>query len=306
VADKPADSQKHVKQVLEEELKRIDSPEVAEMVLKRIEAIPAGATEEKVANDVVDTPADETLDRAAGTPGRSRQVAAVLTTAAAQAVTEKPEADKVVSGAQEALGTRGGPIDPAAEQGKAFLKEAALKDLPPFQAIDARLFLAINNGLPHNRVFDGIADAIALITNGGWIWGIGTYVAYRLGLHRNQQALRMLLPSVAAATWLVEHPIKTYFRRQRPFVDVVRAMVIGKKPGSWSFPSGHTAASFAAAWILSTVWPRRAPAYFSIASLIGISRVYVGVHYPGDVLSGAAMGMALGEIMRRLCRAVLG
>ena len=39
-------------------------------------------------------------------------------------------------------------------------------------------------------------------------------------------------------------------------MDIVRALVVGKKPGSWSFPSGHTAASFAGAFMVSKIWPR--------------------------------------------------
>src|SRR4030095_15579774 len=97
------------------------------------------------------------------------------------------------------------------------------------------------------------------------------------------------------ATWLVEYPIKAYFRRRRPFIDVVRALVVGKRPGSWSFPSGHTASSFACAWVLSTYWPRRAPLFFTLASIVGLSRIYVGAHYPGDVLSGAIAGTAIAE-----------
>ncbi|HET6319948.1 MAG TPA: phosphatase PAP2 family protein, partial [Chloroflexota bacterium] len=104
--------------------------------------------------------------------------------------------------------------------------------------------------------------------------------------------------------WIVEYPIKAYFRRRRPFVEIVRALVIGKKPGSWSFPSGHTAASFASAWVLSTVWPRRAPAFFSLAATVGLSRIYVGAHYPGDVTSGALAGLVLADLIRRAVRRV--
>ena len=128
---------------------------------------------------------------------------------------------------------------------------------------------------------------------------IGALFAYLLRVPRSWTAVLTLLPSVLGATWLVEYPIKAYFRRRRPFVEIVRALVIGKKPGSWSFPSGHTAASFASAWVLSTIWPRQAPVFGVLASLVGMSRVYVGAHYPGDVLSGAVAGAVLAELIRR-------
>jgi undecaprenyl-diphosphatase len=92
---------------------------------------------------------------------------------------------------------------------------------------------------------------------------------------------------VIVASWSAEYPVKAYFRRRRPFIDVVRALVVGKEPGSWSFPSGHTCAAFAAAWILGRYWPRTRP-IFGIAATVGYSRVYVGAHYPSDVPTGAA------------------
>jgi membrane-associated phospholipid phosphatase len=100
----------------------------------------------------------------------------------------------------------------------------------------------------------------------------------------------------------VEHPVKAIFQRRRPFVDVVRALIVGKKPGSWSFPSGHTASSFAAAWVVSKRWPRLSPLFFALAALVGTSRVYVGAHYPGDVVSGAGAGVLLSETAYRLNR----
>ena len=49
----------------------------------------------------------------------------------------------------------------------------------------------------------------------------------------------------------------------------------------------------------STVWPRKAPIFFALASTVGLSRIYVGGHYPGDVFSGATLGMLIAEAIRR-------
>ena len=131
-------------------------------------------------------------------------------------------------------------------------------------------------------------------------------VAYLLRVPRSWQAVKRLLPSVVIATWLVEYPIKAYLRRKRPFVRIVQALVIGKKPGSWSFPSGHTASSFASAWILSSIWPRQAPIFFGLAGLVGFTRIYLGAHYPGDVASGALAGIVLSETVRRVLKRLFG
>jgi undecaprenyl-diphosphatase len=54
------------------------------------------------------------------------------------------------------------------------------------------------------------------------------------------------------------------------------------------------------------VWPKRAAVFFSLAGTVGFSRIYLGAHYPGDVASGAALGMLLSEMVRRVVRRLFG
>src|SRR5207247_10938133 len=63
---------------------------------------------------------------------------------------------------------------------------------------------------------------------------------------------------------------------------------------SSSFPAGHATTAFAGATLLSYLAPRGTPLFVGLAAAIGFSRVYVGVHYPGDVLGGAAIGVLVG------------
>jgi undecaprenyl-diphosphatase len=80
--------------------------------------------------------------------------------------------------------------------------------------------------------------------------------------------------------------------RHRPRVHTLIA-----EPHSYSFPSGHTASSFACAVVLVSFAPRlRVPLYL-LAALIGLSRAYVGVHYPLDVLGGALWGIVVGTVI---------
>jgi membrane-associated phospholipid phosphatase len=78
-------------------------------------------------------------------------------------------------------------------------------------------------------------------------------------------------------------------------------------PHSHSFPSGHTATAFAGATMLSFFMPRAAPAFYVLAAAIAYSRLYVGVHFPLDVVGGAAIGIAtalllLATVRRRSTR----
>jgi undecaprenyl-diphosphatase len=249
--------------------------------------------------------AAQTIERAAAEPGSiERAVADVLTTTAAQSVAPTRAAEPVIEAAQATLANKA-PVSPPARRGRRLLKEAVLRRMGPLNALDARIYLSINDG-PHPGALDSLAWGLAIIATGGWIWVIGTLVAYLVRVPRSWLAIKRLLPSVVLATWIVEYPIKAFFRRRRPFARIVEALVIGKKPGSWSFPSGHTASSFASAWILASVWPRRAPVFFTLAGIVGLSRIYLGAHYPGDVASGAIAGTVLSELVRRLIKRVSG
>jgi undecaprenyl-diphosphatase len=73
-------------------------------------------------------------------------------------------------------------------------------------------------------------------------------------------------------------------------------------PHSHSFPSGHTAVAFAAAVVLSWLVPRAAPAFFVLALAIGYSRIYIGVHWPLDVVGGAVTGLVTALLLLAVAR----
>ena len=83
--------------------------------------------------------------------------------------------------------------------------------------------------------------------------------------------------------------------RHRPRVHTLIA-----EPHSYSFPSGHTASSLACAVVLCSLAPRLRVPLYVLAALIGLSRVYVGVHYPLDVLGGALWGFVVGTAILSL------
>lgn len=105
------------------------------------------------------------------------------------------------------------------------------------------------------------------------------------------------LVSVGVTAAIVNVAIKPLTRRRRPdrrgaSVPFARQV---KMPRSRSFPSGHTAAAFAFAVGAGRELPQSAPPLLALAALVGYSRIHTGVHYPGDVLAGAACGILLAE-----------
>ena len=82
--------------------------------------------------------------------------------------------------------------------------------------------------------------------------------------------------------------------RPRPSMRYASPHTLVRAPTDPSFPSGHTTIAFACAAVLAYFRPRLAPLLFLLAAAIALSRIYVGVHYPLDVVGGAALGLAIG------------
>jgi membrane-associated phospholipid phosphatase len=108
----------------------------------------------------------------------------------------------------------------------------------------------------------------------------------------------------AGAADLLAYGIKAAVDRERPSAVYAEPDPLVRAPHDHSFPSGHAATSFACATTLMFFAPRLAPAFFLLAAAIAWSRVYVGVHYPLDVLGGAALGVVVAIALRMLLGAL--
>ena len=91
--------------------------------------------------------------------------------------------------------------------------------------------------------------------------------------------------------------------RDRPPVRFPEPRALVHIPANPSFPSGHAATSFACAATLAWLTPLSPVALYALAALIAFSRVYVGVHYPLDVIGGAALGLGVATALRLLVEA---
>ncbi len=285
-----------VRQALEDALSSIDSPEKADQIIEQV----LNSIEDIEVQDVREAEGEVSQEEAAAAISLARRdprlqkLEATLIEAARQIARGEGETRAALEEAvQEAINPQQRGIEKhSTAEPRDWLLRSVIKRMGPFQKLDARIFLAINN-LPHNRQTNQAMVKITSLMNGGSGW-IGLLIlAALLDPQRGRRALRDSLPPLWLATMAVEYPIKHYFRRRRPFIDVVQAISVGRKPGTFSFPSGHSAAAFAGAYLLRRHYPRLAGLWYGFAALIGFSRVYLGVHYPGDVLSGAVSGTAI-------------
>lgn len=129
-----------------------------------------------------------------------------------------------------------------------------------------------------------------LVGTAGALWGFAAAVAF---LAAGLRLPNLLVPwSAVAGAWLVAEGIKYLFNRARPFISDTEIAPLIKTPSSSSFPSGHSATAAAGAISLSAIYPAFAPALLVAGLLVALSRIYLGVHYPIDVLAGLLIGAA--------------
>lgn len=100
--------------------------------------------------------------------------------------------------------------------------------------------------------------------------------------------------AVAPAAVVVNYAVKVGVGRERPLIEDHPALA--RAPSKLSFPSAHATSSVAAATALGRVEPRARVPLYALAGAICVCRPYLGMHYPSDVLAGAALGLALGSV----------
>lgn len=163
-------------------------------------------------------------------------------------------------------------------------------------SLDADLFFAVNNGLS-SPWLDGV---MAFFTIGGDLIGWLVFGALSIMLWDSANAKRRLLAFgiALAVSGLAVNGIKEVVDRDRPLEAFKQGIDAGtvtihtpyRKLVARSFPSGHTQAAFTAATFFVLYYRRYVTALLLCAAMVGMSRIYLGAHYPGDVLAGAMLG----------------
>lgn len=162
--------------------------------------------------------------------------------------------------------------------------------------LDTSLFLLVN-GAAGNGALDRVM--VFVTTQDHWVPVLaGLWIALVVwGGRKGRMAAATLAVAVALSDQLSSALIKPIAARVRPANALPEGAVdllVGRSR-AFSFPSSHAANSAAAATVLSWRWPRWTVLAFAAAALVAFSRVYVGLHYPGDVLGGAVLGIMCGR-----------
>lgn len=286
---------------LEKALAEVKTPEQAEQVIRELRRQAAGHAPGMADGKLgVSAAMVQAIAHATeAVPPGHEKAAAIFAAAARQLTTAPPtEGSPLDRGFLQAInpsaaGAGRTPLDPHRRR----LRRALVKDLQPMQRVDTAIFLDINQ-LPHPHWLNALMRLLTIIMKRGDALVVGLLVASLSDPKRGAVALGEVLPSLWISTFIIETPVKKFFRRRRPFIDVVRATVVGRRPGSFSFPSGHSAAAFAGATLLRRHYPRWTAAFYLLAVSVGFSRVYLGAHYPADVVIGGLGGTVLAETSR--------
>lgn len=159
------------------------------------------------------------------------------------------------------------------------------------QQFDISILTYIQNNLT-NEILNRFMVFISNLGNTGFIWIIISLV-FLFNKNYYKQALTIIFALVLSLL-ICEIGVKNIFQRIRPFNLNTDIILLIPKPTGFSFPSNHTASSFAAATTIWFINKRFGFISFVLAFMIGFSRLYLYVHYPTDVITGALAGVSIG------------
>lgn len=174
--------------------------------------------------------------------------------------------------------------------------------------LDQQLFLLINGAFPRTWL-DPVMTLLTDMGNGAYQFPIGLLILFLVSRNHLKRDIPLWI-STALLSLLIGEFLKKEISRPRPLAyfhdEILRHQVtvhvVGPHLMANSFPSGHTFSAFSSAALFSGLYPRFSVLLYSLALLTGFSRIYVGAHFPGDVLFGALIGYASSWLVLRYIR----
>lgn len=171
--------------------------------------------------------------------------------------------------------------------------------------MDVNIFYFINSSLS-NPVFDYIMPIFSYAGQTGIIWIILSFLLIFFGKKPAKRIGTLCLVGLILSGISTEVVLKNVIRRERPYNVLENVNLLVPKEKSFSFPSGHATSSFTASSILGLLGRKYFLFFIFLATFISFSRIYCGVHYPSDVLSGCILGIILGNVVIFLYRKIHG
>lgn len=168
---------------------------------------------------------------------------------------------------------------------------------PVVQKFDIPVFYFINHTVKNN-LCDWLLPFITEIGSVYFIVALGLLL-----IIVNKKSVRstgFLILAGTAVSETISSILKVIFARPRPAAIIEDIYLLCHKSYTYSFPSGHSALIFTAATIIALSYPRLKWPAFGIAAIVAFSRVYVGAHFPLDVIAGACLGMFIGYVITYL------
>ncbi len=162
-----------------------------------------------------------------------------------------------------------------------------------FYSIDISIFYFFNHSLSA-KPLDKFFSIITNVNNWYIAYLILLGILYTKGGKRGKWAVLGIILLIAVGDQLGHKVLKEFFQRVRPCNALPDALTPLGCNGTFSFPSNHALNNFAAATYFYRLFPNYKIVLFVTAILVSISRVYLGLHYPSDILAGAIIGSALG------------
>ena len=161
--------------------------------------------------------------------------------------------------------------------------------LQSVQNLDGEILLQIQQHL-RTDMLTPLMKFVTFLGNGGWFWILCAVVL--LAVPKTRKTGYAAVLSLIFGVIVTNLLLKNIVARPRPFAEIEALIPLIAKPTDFSFPSGHTTASFAVALVMLRMLPKKIgiPAVV-LAALVAFSRLYLGVHYPTDVLAGFVVAL---------------
>lgn len=162
--------------------------------------------------------------------------------------------------------------------------------------LDSQLFIILNS-IFANSFLDKFFPFITDVSNWLLVYIIGILVLIFKGGKTGRITALALIITILITDQAVSSYIKDYVGRLRPCHVLENIRLLVNCGGGKSFPSAHAANNFAAAVVITFFYKKNKWIFYLIASLMAFSRVYIGVHYPLDIIAGGIIGAVIGYLI---------